>query len=345
MAEPAFWLLERGIGEDRALLIDNGAAVVARIEPHDILRIGAVADARVVKQFGTVQQGATRRRGIVRLHGGQSALLDALPAGVGEGAIVRVIIARAGLAEKDGEHQRAKLPHARIAPADATPGPGDDLSDQIGLTDYPVRLVSSHGADLLSQHGYYDILEAARSRVCRFTGGSLTIGLTAGMTVIDVDGDGTADALALAAASQAARWIGLLGLSGSVGIDFPTLPEKARRQALADAFDAAMRTPCERTGVNGFGFMQVVIRRVRPSLPEYFAADPIGAAARDLLRRAERLPPSGALHLTAHPDVAACLESRRDWLGELERRSGRVAIITPDPHIAIEHGDAAARME
>ena len=84
-------------------------------------------------------------------------------------------------------------------------------------------------------------------------------------------------------------------VTGSIGIDLPTLP-RARRQAAAAMVDAILPPPFERSAVNGFGFLQIVRRRIRPSIPEILRADPAAAAARALLRRAGRLQGRVALH-------------------------------------------------
>ena len=110
--------------------------------------------------------------------------------------------------------------------------------------------------------------------------------LTPAMTLFDVDGSLPPAELAIAGAAAAARAIRRLGIAGSIGIDLPTLAGRADRQAAAAALDAVLPQPFERTAVNGFGFLQIVRRRERPSLPEIVQGDPVGAAARALLRRA-----------------------------------------------------------
>ena len=126
--------------------------------------------------------------------------------------------------------------------------------------------------------------------------------LTPAMTLFDVDGSLPPAALAEAGAAAAARAIRRFGITGSIGIDLPTLPRGPETGGRA-ALDAILPQPFERTAVNGFGFLQIVRRRERPSMPELLQADPAGAAARALLRRAERL--TGAVTLHAAPAVIA----------------------------------------
>ena len=71
--------------------------------------------------------------------------------------------------------------------------------------------------------------------------------------------------------------------------------------------------------MNGFGFIQLVRRRARPSLPERLRADLSGAALRAELRRIERSPPPGPVRLPARH--LALL--RPEWRDALNRRVGR----------------------
>ena len=87
--------------------------------------------------------------------------------------------------------------------------------------------------------------------------------------------------------------------------------------------------PFERTAVNGFGFLQVVRRRERRSLPELIQWDPAGAAARDLLRTAERAV--GGCELAAAPDVIARLRAEPGWLETLARRIGGPVALREEP--------------
>jgi hypothetical protein len=142
------------------------------------------------------------------------------------------------------------------------------------------------------------------------------------MTLFDVDGGGPLEPLAVAAAHAVARAIERHGIAGSIGVDFPTLANKAARQAVAEAIDAALPQPFERTTVNGFGFLQIVRRRTRPSLPELLRADPVGAQARAELRRIERLPPPPPATHMVDRRTANRLAQRPEWTAELARRIG-----------------------
>ena len=155
-----------------------------------------------------------------------------------------------------------------------------------------------------------------------FRGGALRMTPTPAMTLFDVDGQPPLEALSIAAATATARAILRHDIGGSIGIDFPTLEGKAARQAVAAAIDAGLPLPFERTAMNGFGFLQIVRRRARASLPELLRADPAGAAARALLRSIERTPPPVPGRHLVRRSVHARLAARPDWTDALARRTG-----------------------
>jgi ribonuclease G len=272
----AEWFYESGIGEDRAILTGAGQIIEARIERHSGVKVGLVIQAQFVKQL------VAGKRGIVRLDGDEEALLTPVPAGITEGASLKVEIVR----EAVSEQSRYKLPMAKAhdGPVRAAPA----LLEQIEASGYPVRQCHAHEPDVFENHGWGEVLDQARSGVVSFAEGSLQIAVTPAMTLIDIDGDTPAKPLCVAAAVAAAQAIRQLGLQGNIGIDFPALADKSDRQAVAEAFDAVFETACERTGINGFGFMQIVTRRIRSSLPELLQARRMSGHALELLRRAER---------------------------------------------------------
>src|SRR3546814_16597401 len=88
------------------------------------------------------------------------------------------------------------------------------------------------------------------------------------MLLIDIDGEGDPLALAKAGAAAAAHVVRCCDVGGSIGIDFPSLPGRAERQAIDALIDTLLPQPFERTAVNGFGFLQIVRRRERPRSEE-----------------------------------------------------------------------------
>ena len=298
----AEWLYEAGIGEARAAMVEGGVILKARIELEG-LRVGSVV------------QGRLRADKKVELAEGE-VLLDHIPKGVSEGAKLTVEITREAIPEPG----RVKLPKA-IA-TDKPPAPGPDLLARITATGVPVRICRAHEADALEAAGWSEALEEAVTGEIGFPGGTLLVFITPAMTLFDVDGGGTAETLALAAAPAAAAAILRHGIGGSIGIDFPTLANRDARMRVAEAVDAGLPQPFERTAVNGFGFLQIVRRRPRASLPELLRADPAGAAARAMLRRIERLsPPLPASHIVP-AGMLRVIDAQPGWTDELARRMG-----------------------
>lgn len=318
----AEWLIEEGIGENRAILVERNMIVDAVIELPGPFRAGDILPAKLAKIL------LPGRLGIARIDGGDEVLLEPLPPKLTEGAAIRVEIVR----EPIPEPGRARL--AKGVVAEAPPRSAPALRERLGAPAAGPRL----GRDSFEQAGWSELLEEAATGEIAFPGGALRMSLTPAMTLFDVDGTLPPAELAIAGAAAAARAIRRFGIGGSIGIDLPTLPSKADRQAAAAALDAVLPQPFERTAVNGFGFLQLVRRRERPSIAEIVQNDRSGAAARALLRRAEHTPGAGERTIGAAPPVVAAIERNPQWLEELGRRIGAPLRLRPDPALAISAG-------
>ena len=329
----AEWLFEEGIGENRAALVAHDQILEAEIELPGHVRAGAIVAGRLAKIL------VPGRRGIVFLAAGGEALLEPLPARLTEGIAVRVEITREAIPEKG----RPKLAKCRVSEAAEQPGP--TLLERIGASGIPVVTLSHFDADGLESAGWSMLIEEARTGEIAFDGGALRMSLTPAMTLFDVDGALPLPLLAQRGAAAAGRAIRRFGIGGSIGVDLPTLPEKADRQAAAAALDAELPMPFERTAVNGFGFLQIVRRRLRPSIPELVQGDLVAAAARLLLRNAERTRGSGERLIAAAPAVIAKIEENRQWLEALERRIGAPAGLRAEPGLAISAGHVQSRFQ
>ena len=311
------WLVEEGIGESRAVRIEQGEIVEARILLEGLVRAGTVLQARLMKTGVPA----------VAVADGQQFLLPKGAPGIPEGAILAIEVMREAIPGAEPW----KRPIARPVSEGVSRSPDLDAK----ILPFPAP------ADTLGNAGWSDLMEEARSGVVRFAGGELRISTTPAMTLIDVDGTLSPYDLAIAGVRAAARTLLRHDVGGSIGVDLPTVAAKSQRQAIGEAIDAILPQPFERTAVNGFGFLQVVRPRRRASLFE-LAADRAPFEARCLLRRVA-LDSPGPKRIVAHPAVIAEMERRNDWIRVLERQVGGSIDLRSDPSLPIHGGHAEKR--
>lgn len=316
------WLAERGIGETRAVLVDRGEIVEARVELDGVRPAGSIRAARLLSL------GINGRNAIAIGEGGTEYLLPRGAPDVPQGATLTVVVTR----ERIPGAEPWKRPLARVT--DKKPQELPPLEERLGARPIPFPAPSDRLADL----GWNDLIDEARTGVVTFAGGDLRVSPTPTITLIDVDGYLEPDELAVLGASDAARAIRRLDIGGSIGVDLPTAGGKSARQRAAAAIDAALPQPFERTAVNGFGFVQIVRPRPRASLVE-LAQDRAGFEARALLRRAAFEGP-GTMRLVAHPSVIAALERKPEWLGALGAQVGGAIGLRADPALPMSGGYA-----
>ena len=321
------WLVERGIGETRAALVDDGEIVEARIELDGVIPAGAIIEAQLI---GTGMHG---RNGIARTAGGTEYLLAHVPRELTEGQQLCIEVTRPSIPGPE-PWKRPLAKATRHAPTR-----GRSLAGQLRKAGERVReLTFPAPTDELRQAGWHDLLEEARSGRPAFAGGELGLFATPAMTLIDVDGRLPPEELTVIGAAAAAKAIRRLDIGGSIGIDLPTARSRATRQRAAEAVDAILPQPFERTGVNGFGFLQIVRPRPRASLTE-LAQDRASFEARALLRQAV-FEPAGPKRLAAHPAVIAVLEGHPNWLEKLSGQVGGPVSLRADAALPISAGYA-----
>ena len=319
----AKWLIEHGIGEQRALLVEGGEIVAAKIAWPGELKAGHQTFAKLTSK------AAGKRRGVVTLDNGSQVLVDHLPAHANEGATIGIRISRAPITERG----RLKLAQARCFVVD------DKLVDpsaKVDLAQLSSPLEIGDAVRNFESGDWEEIWHAASSGSIAFDGGEILCAVTPGMTVIDIDGALPPRELALAAVPAIAKALRWFDLGGNIGIDFPTLEAKADRRAVDEALAKALSDwSHERTAMNGFGFVQIVARLEGPSLLHRFAASRVGMCARYALRLAERAQGTGPiLLLTVHPALNSKLKP--EWLEELAKRTGREVRIETNPALALE---------
>jgi ribonuclease G len=307
------WIIERGIGEVRYALVEDGRIVEARILPEHIVAAGTVLAARL-KSVG---------RNAVAVADGQEYLLPRGAPGVTEGAKLNLEVTREALSGAEPW----KRPLARMI--DELPRPAPDPKGRDLL--FPAQV------DELEACGWSELLDEARGGLIAFPGGELRISVTPAMTLIDVDGHLPPSELMVAGAGAAAETIRRHGVGGSIGIDLPTVERKAVRQAAAAAVDAVLPQPFERTAVNGFGFLQIVRPRRHASMFE-LAADRAPFEARALLRRAGS--EIGSVRLAANPAVIRVLEANPAWIAQASRQVGGAVTLRADPALPMSGGHA-----
>lgn len=318
----AEWLIEQGIGEDRAITLQDGEIIAARLRWHGALVAGQVEAATLISRTA----GASR--GTARFANGEEALVSRLPASAAEGAQMRLEVTRAALAER-GRNKRAQA-----RPSDAAPRPAPSLAECLSAEGHSTRIVHR-----FPSCDWDDLLAEAFSGEVAFPGGSLLLCPTPAMLLVDIDGILPMRELALAAVPPLATTLRRLDIGGSIGIDFPTLEAKQDRRAVDEALAEALAGwPHEKTAMNGFGFVQLIARAQRPSILQLATHRRPALAARQLMRRAEGLEGAGAIELTINP----ALERELDpvMLAELARRTGREVRLRSDAALAPEAGQA-----
>ena len=319
----AEWLYEAGIGEARAALIEQGEIIEARIERDgEGPRVGAIVGAKLVEP----RAGGKGAIVALDLPGAPLAALAELPAATSIGAKMVVEVTRMALRERG----RDKPARTGAADAGASISDGPDLRARIAATGIPVIDVRPTDADRLEQAGWSELIDHVRTGHWPFDGGALWVDATPAMVLIDIDGEGNAFTLAQAGAKAAARVIRCCDIGGSIGIDFPSLGGRTERLAVDALIHRCLPQPFERTAVNGFGLMQIIRRRDRPSLVEQVRFDPLATDAALLLRRAERTVGTGPLQLAARPAVVDYITARPEWIVALQRRTGRAVGMVAD---------------
>ncbi|TRD10591.1 ribonuclease [Erythrobacter insulae] len=310
----AEWLIEEGIGEHRALLVENDEVCAAKVYWPGELYAGMVASAHLTSK------NAGARRGTAHLHGGTAVLVDQLPRDVTEGAQITLRIVRAPIAERG----RLKLAQARFCTDDA-PVSAAPLPQGKTVRRFPAGL-------------WEEVWPSAAAGALEFEGGSLLVSPTPAMTLIDIDCSDIKNGNpgAIPAIAKALRWF---DIGGNIGVDFPTITEKSERKRIDALLDKHLSDwPHERTAMNGFGFVQLVARLEGPSLLQRFATSRTAMCARMALRRAEQAEGHGVILMTVHPALKS--ELKPEWLDELARRTGKQVRIETSPSLALEAAQA-----
>ncbi|MEO0500259.1 MAG: ribonuclease [Pseudomonadota bacterium] len=309
-----------GIGETRICDMEDGRIIEAAIDRGDAFRHGTCHAARLVKRLAA--GGAEARVGE------RTVLLDRWPSGATAGQRVDIRIVREPVPE------RGRMRDAKGAVID----PGERIAD---ISSERAEAETETARPALDPDDWDLLIEEARTGIVAFSGGLLSIVPTPAGTTIDVDGALAPDDLAVRGAMAAGHAIRRLGIAGSILIDLPSVEGKTARNAAAAALDEALPPPFERTGVNGFGLLQVIRPRRRPSILEWVQNRPVDSAALDLLRRAERSGATGRaprpirnMELRAGDAVITWLEARRELTAELARRTAATIRL-------VRHGDDA----
>jgi ribonuclease G len=226
----AEWLYEEGIGENRAILVEDEDIVAAAIELPGEIRCGSVLAGRLA------QIPIRGRRGIVATDRGE-VMVEPLPAELTEGQTVRVEIVR----EPISEPGHPKFAKGRITDAEEREGPS--LAERIGSPS-PLRPL---GPDLFDEAGWSELIDEALGEAIDFPGGELRMSLTPGHDPVRRRRLPAAAELALAGAEAAALAIRRLDIGGSIGIDLPTW----RPTAMSACAPSRRSMPCCRVRSSG----------------------------------------------------------------------------------------------
>ncbi len=311
--------LDDAPGEHRAALVEDGQIVEIHIQRDGPFAVGEVGTARIDSKtkagaYLTTDDGREMlvRRGVAPPEGSKAIY-----------HITRAAIAEPGL---------IKLAEARLI--DELPSPMPTAESL-----WEVRLQAT-GAEMRRDGDISDSFELALSGASQAGGATISFQRTKAGLIFDVDGTGDPVAINIAAAKEIARLLRLYQVGAMVMIDFIAVESKQDRQAIADAFRDASGVdprPFESTAVNGFGMMQVVRARPRPSVFDMLFGTRIASLSDEtqalwLLRDASKSIGFGIRTITA-PVAVATLLSAPEWQHKrqiCERMTGAGLAIVAD---------------
>lgn len=268
------------------------------VRDGDGLQAGTVAMARLLKKIDT--------RGIVQVEN-EEAVLQPLPPKLTEGELLSVEVMRSAWLEPS----RNRL--AKVSPVRKTVEVTSFkvTRDFAGIPEFP---------DTIKEQ-WEDSHQVAEIGKVEFAGGSLTFSPTPALLAVDVDGVG--QGLSDVALLTLAKYIRLWKIGGSVVVDLPEASKEVRASALQN-FDRAMQDVAhERTRINGFGLLQIVLPRRGMSILERAQLDRSGTEAVRLLESAFHCDLHGRIALVARRDIIRWIESRPHLVAKLSARLGQ----------------------
>ncbi|MFN7176691.1 MAG: hypothetical protein ACK4MX_07350 [Thermaurantiacus sp.] len=253
---------------------------------------------------------------------GEKLVLIRPPSDVAEGAVGRVQVVRAAIPERHRRRPGRGLWRGPTDRAGLIASP-PQLADQLATCGLSVR---NAWPDAVAE-AWAEAWEEAELGEIRLSRGRLSLVPTPAGVAVDVDGSGTE--LACEAGEALALAIRRLRIGGNVLVDFPAL-DRAGRAAVAERFDRAMGgVAFERTSINGFGLLQIVLPRLGPSILERAWFERGITLGLDLLDAAIHEPRPGRLRLSAPPAAAAFLGRHGDLVAEAAHQAGRPLDVVP----------------
>jgi Ribonuclease E/G family len=336
MTQMLLW--DESPGEIRTLLTENGKGAELRL----VRSVGpwlhpGVRNVRLGNRIDA-------RRALVHYDGGEGEIAP-VPI-LSEGSLLDAELIRAPIPEP-GRWKRAVFRTATDRPAQAPIKLPDSVTAIICADP---RIAASIRARL-GDHCPDIVIEAAaiedaafdlwyeRAIIGEFVieGGLLTIERTRAMTMIDIDGVKEARGVNLAAARSIPWLLRFLAIGGQVGIDFLATANKAERAEIDTELAAAAMVlgQHERTAMNGFGFVQLVLPRPGPNIIEQLCGTALKEASIEtqalrLLREASRSSGHGKRQLAAPPAIIDLIKSWPEQTNALQSSLGVQIELVPD---------------
>jgi hypothetical protein len=308
-------------GERRAAFVEHGNIVEIHIQRDALWALG---------EYGTGRVDRKTPSGTYVIADDNSELLLRSKMGAPEGARILFEVTREAIAEPG----RNKPPEIILREGACEPLMGKDALWDARMASLGQSIINASIAE------GFDIAIAGQSHV-----GDVTISFqrTKAGLVFDIDGIGDAFAINMIAATETARLLRLYQIGAMVLIDFVSIESKAQRMQVAEAFDAASLAdprPFERTAINGYGMMQVVRARPRPSVLDHLFGTRIAALSDEtqaywLLRAVAASRGFGVRSVTARPEVATLLQSGRwsAWRAAAVRLAGADMVVVADEKV------------